>query len=51
MRFETSVDVDAPGDVLWLVLLTSVVHWALLGWIVLAGRKAPAPRDPLIVGP
>jgi hypothetical protein len=26
-------------EVLWLVVLTSLVHWALLGWIWFAGRK------------
>lgn len=38
-------------EVFWLVLLTTAVHWALLGWILLAGRRTPAPPEPFIVGP
>jgi hypothetical protein len=38
-------------EVLWLVLLASAVHWAILGWIYAAGKKAPAAGPAFIYGP
>ncbi len=35
-------------EILWLILLTSVLHWILLGWIYLAGTKAALPRQGLL---
>jgi len=37
-------------EILWLVLLASAVHWALLGWIYAAGRKVKAPPEPFRFG-
>lgn len=37
-------------EILWLVVLTSVVHWALLGWIYAAGRKVKAPKEAFVFG-
>ncbi len=37
-------------EVLWLVIVASVVHWALLGWIYFAGRKIKAPKEKFIFG-
>jgi hypothetical protein len=36
-------------EVLWLVLLASAVHWALLGVIYAAGRKAKAPAQEFLL--
>ena len=38
-------------EVLWLVLLASLVHMALLGWIVVMGRKAPARASEALYEP
>ena len=38
------------NDVLWLILLASAVHWALLGWIYLAGRKMKMPKERFLLG-
>jgi hypothetical protein len=38
-------------EVLGLVLLASGIHVALLGWVVLAGRKVEPSRDALSYGP
>jgi hypothetical protein len=37
-------------EILWLVVLTSVIHWALLGWIYAAGRRVKAPREAFLFG-
>jgi hypothetical protein len=37
-------------EVLWLVVLTSVIHWALLGWIYAAGRKIKTPKAEFLFG-
>jgi hypothetical protein len=37
-------------EILWLVVLTSLVHWALLGWIYAAGRKAETPNSEFTFG-
>jgi len=34
--------------ILWLVLLISFVHFALLGWICLSGQKARLPKQELL---
>jgi hypothetical protein len=39
------------NEILWLVLLASSVHLALLGWIYYAGRKAPAPKEGFLFEP
>ena len=38
------------NKILWLVLLASVVHWAWLGWIYMAGRKVKAPKEEFLYG-
>jgi hypothetical protein len=40
-------------EILWLVLLASVVHWTLLGWIYLSGRKVEVriPVEKLVYEP
>jgi hypothetical protein len=38
-------------DILWLVLLISLIHFALLGLIWFAGRKAPAPNKEFLFAP
>ena len=38
-------------EILWLVLLASVVHWAILGWIWAAGRKLPAAEEEVLLEP
>ena len=38
------------NEILWLVVLTSVVHWALLGWIYAPGRKVKAPMKEFTFG-
>jgi hypothetical protein len=38
-------------DVLWLVLLASGIHFVLLGWVVLAGRKAAPAQESHSYGP
>jgi len=37
-------------EVLWLVILASVIHWVLLGWIYAAGRKVKVPNEGFIYG-
>jgi hypothetical protein len=37
-------------EVLWLVILASVIHWVLLGWIYAAGRKVKVPDEGFIHG-
>ena len=37
-------------EVLWLVILASVIHWVLLGWIYAAGRKLKVPNEGFIYG-
>ena len=32
------------NEVLWLILLASAVHWLILGWIYIAGRKVKEPE-------
>jgi hypothetical protein len=32
-------------EILWLVVLTSVVHWAILVWIYAAGKSAKVPKE------
>ena len=39
------------NEILWLVLLASSVHLALLGLIYYAGRKAPAPKEGFLFEP
>jgi hypothetical protein len=36
-------------EILWLVVLTSLIHWAVLGWIYAAGWKIKVPNDQIIV--
>jgi hypothetical protein len=38
-------------QILWLVLLVSLIHFALLGLIWFAGRKAPAPNKEFLFAP
>jgi hypothetical protein len=38
------------NEILWLVLLASALHWALLGWIYAAGRKVKAPKEGFLFG-
>ncbi|MBN2386891.1 MAG: carotenoid biosynthesis protein [Anaerolineales bacterium] len=38
-------------EILWLVVMTSMVHWAWLGWIYAAGRKAPPHKAGFVLGP
>jgi hypothetical protein len=38
------------NQILWLILLASAVHWALLGWIYLAGRKVKMPKEGFLLG-
>jgi hypothetical protein len=38
-------------EILWLVLLASVIHWGLLGWIFMAGRKVLMPKEEFFIGP
>ncbi len=38
-------------EVLWIVLTASLVHFALLGWIVLAGRKVEASKEEVLFEP
>jgi Carotenoid biosynthesis protein len=42
--------VGSYTEILWLVVLTSIVHWALLGWIYVTGRKIKMPRAEFIFG-
>jgi hypothetical protein len=35
-------------NILWLVLLASIIHWSLLGWIYAAGRKVQVRRPSLL---
>ncbi len=37
--------------ILWLVLLASLVHFALLGWICLSGRKTSLPKEDFLFEP
>ena len=39
------------NEVLWLILLTSVVHCGLLGLIFAAGRKINAPKEAIVFEP
>ena len=39
------------NEVLWLVLLTSFVHLALLGWIYFASRKGKASQEAFLFNP
>ena len=32
-------------EILWLVVLASVLHWAILAWIFMAGRRAKVSQD------
>jgi len=38
-------------EILWLVLLSSAVHWLILGLIYAAGRKVKAPREGFLFEP
>lgn len=38
------------NDILWLILLASAIHWALLVWIFLAGRKVKMPEEGFLFG-
>jgi hypothetical protein len=38
------------SEILWLVVLASVLHWVLLGWIYVAGRKIKTPESEFIFG-
>jgi hypothetical protein len=37
-------------EILWLVVLASLLHWALLGWIYAAGRRVKTPPSEFILG-
>ena len=37
-------------EILWLVVLTSVIHWILLGWIYASGRKIKTPKAVFLFG-
>ncbi len=38
-------------EILWLVVLASLLHWSLLGWIYAAGRKVQIPKEIFRLGP
>jgi hypothetical protein len=38
------------NQILWLILLASAIHWALLGWIYLAGRKLKKSKEEFLYG-
>ena len=37
-------------QVLWLVVMASVLHWVLLAWIYIAGRRVKAPAEKFLFG-
>ena len=37
--------------ILWLVVLVSLVHFALLGWICLSGKRASSPQKEFLFEP
>jgi len=38
------------NEVVWLVVLASIIHWALLGWIYAEGRKIMVVKDTFLYG-
>jgi hypothetical protein len=42
--------VGGYGQIFWLIVLVSVIHWGILGLIYAAGRKANAPKEEFLFG-
>jgi hypothetical protein len=39
------------NTILWLVVLVSLVHFSLLGWICLSGKKNSLPKEEFLLEP